>query len=168
VGSRPAGVGFTWCSGAPSPGASRGTAPPLLLPLPLSPAGPAPTPALEHCSDGWSAQFVRFLPPHDSDSYGNVLSPATHGNVTNIFVSASEFSLTQADPWVSPATGRVYNTSSHIVVPALGLDLDVRTLIDDNEVAEWSLYEGASAVTGTHNGAAVTGTGFTEAFTALG
>jgi len=122
-------------------------------------------------SDGWAAQFVFFDAPAEQValSYGNLISPDGRNNT---YIPAADMQL-QQDPaatWISPHSGKAYNTSSTISVPSLGLQLQYRTWQADNEVLLTPgsntaiFYEGVSDVWGTHRASAVTGNGYTERF----
>lgn len=137
----------------------------------ISPAGPSRAWRWYNAelSDGWSAQFVFFDAPSQAASYGNLISP---DGSKNIALSSDLIALTQ-DPdstWVSPRSGHAYNTSSTITVPSFQTVLHYQTWIADNEVLITPgstlplFYEGVSDVSGTHQGAQVTGNGYTERF----
>jgi geranylgeranyl pyrophosphate synthase/predicted secreted hydrolase len=68
--------------------------------------------------------------------------------------------------WQSSQTFVEYPIRWRFKLPAAGLDLDVRAAFKDQEVmtliAKNSFYEGRVAVTGTRNGAAISGVGFVE------
>lgn len=68
--------------------------------------------------------------------------------------------------WQSSQTFVEYPIRWRFKLPAAGLDLDVRAAFKDQEVmtliAKNSFYEGRVSVTGTRNGAAISGVGFVE------
>ncbi len=110
-------------------------------------------------SDGYIVQLVNF---HEfpASAYANVVSPAGD----NMYLPSSAWTLTGGKPWTSP-DGMVFNTTHRFVAPDYGLDVTVATLQPDNIVRfllQPVFYEGASQITGTHRGQAVTGDAFTE------
>jgi len=120
-------------------------------------------------SDGYSMQFVFFDGAPEEFSYGNVVSPDGR---TNTYLAAERIQLEQdpASVWISPHTGRAYNTSSTIRVPDLGIELHYQTWIEDNEVlltptaTQAVFYEGVSDVWGWNQGNKVMGNGYTERY----
>jgi predicted secreted hydrolase len=65
--------------------------------------------------------------------------------------------------WASPRDGARYPARWRVRVPSAGLDLEVRPLVADQELALTVRYwEGAVAVAGTASGQPVTGAGYVE------
>jgi predicted secreted hydrolase len=84
-------------------------------------------------------------------------------------LTASQFSLTHADPWTSPHSGNTYPTTFTLDVPSRQLHVTVRPTVVDQELtqipgffAPW--YEGSITVTGTRAGHPIVGTGQAELF----
>ncbi|MSP93141.1 MAG: hypothetical protein EXR79_15295 [Myxococcales bacterium] len=69
-------------------------------------------------------------------------------------------------PWTSTRTFQTYPSQWRVHVPAAGLDLDVRAVFPDQEfvtvISKPAFWEGRCDVTGTLDGAAVTGLGYVE------
>ncbi len=76
-------------------------------------------------SNGYSLQVVQLLQPERNMSYANLITP---GGTSNQVFGWLDFNVTSSDPWTSPNTGKVYNTTSRIQVPSYSIDLTVRTL----------------------------------------
>jgi predicted secreted hydrolase len=105
------------------------------------------------------------------DADGNVSSYSSgsyvdaHGRTR--FLSANEFSLTPGETWRSPHSGARYPTAWQIRVPSLGLVLDQKTDLSDQELTSTSAvsptyWEGAVSYTGTLRGTPITGIGYLE------
>ncbi|MEA2693401.1 MAG: hypothetical protein QOJ16_2788 [Acidobacteriota bacterium] len=73
-------------------------------------------------------------------------------------LGSTDVKLDTAGAWTSPRSGARYPARFHLRLPALGLDLDVRPLLADQELdTSFRYWEGAVAVTGT-----VAGSGYVE------
>jgi geranylgeranyl pyrophosphate synthase/predicted secreted hydrolase len=77
-----------------------------------------------------------------------------------------EFSLTELEHWQSTITFVEYPIHWRLQIPKAGIDLDVRSVVEDQEVvtliAKNSFYEGRVNVRGTRAGHPVSGVGFVE------
>jgi predicted secreted hydrolase len=92
---------------------------------------------------------------------GTLVNP--DGSTVNLQPSSLGFSVNRT--WTSPNTGNTYNVATTVTVP--GGTLTVNGQLDNQEV--WSslipqgpYWEGASTVSGTVNGASVTGVAYAE------
>jgi predicted secreted hydrolase len=73
-------------------------------------------------------------------------------------LGSTDVKLDTAGVWTSPRSGARYPSRFHLRLPALGLDLDIRPLLSDQELdTSFRYWEGAVAVTGT-----VAGSGYVE------
>jgi len=82
-------------------------------------------------------------------------------------LNALDFSLDPGAAWTSPETGARYPLHWTIRVPLLGFDLDVRTLLNAQELVSarpnWPTYwEGAISIEGFEHVQTVTGVGYLE------
>jgi predicted secreted hydrolase len=76
---------------------------------------------------------------------------------------AAEFEIVPTDRWSSPIDGTSYPTEWTVRVPALGLDLEVRAVVADQEMDLTVRYwEGAVDAVGNRAGRAVRGVGYVE------
>jgi predicted secreted hydrolase len=69
--------------------------------------------------------------------------------------------------YTSPATRAAYPVAWQVVVPSLGLDLQITTPLPSQELvtpgnARLSYWEGAIAINGSRNGARARGVGYLE------
>ena len=89
-------------------------------------------------------------------------------NGKSTFLALSDFSMTPlGETYASPNTGAVYPIAWRVVVPSLGLDLQVKTSLATQELAiagnaSLSYWEGAITIGGTRGGAPATGVGYLE------
>lgn len=82
-------------------------------------------------------------------------------------LSAGEFQLVPGENWTSPRTGTRYPVAWRIAVPALHLDLTLKTRLESQELTSTSdispsYWEGATEVTGTRAGKPIAGRGYLE------
>ncbi len=78
-------------------------------------------------------------------------------------IRAADFSLTPTAFWTSPATGIRYPVGWEVAVPGEAIALTVTPLFAEQEMeVEFRYWEGAVTVTGTVDGAPVTGRGYVE------
>ncbi len=82
-------------------------------------------------------------------------------------LGANEFELVPGRIWTSPASGARYPVEWRVEVPAFDLVLDVRALVDDQELdtarsTGVTYWEGAVEVTGTRDGQSLGGQGYLE------
>jgi len=81
-----------------------------------------------------------------------------------------DISLEMLDSWVSPDSGREYGTVWRLQEETHGVDLQIEALLPEAEIrvfedfegVDFDFWEGATAVSGTFDGEAVTGTGYAE------
>ncbi|MEX0994364.1 MAG: lipocalin-like domain-containing protein [Balneolaceae bacterium] len=92
-------------------------------------------------------------------SSGTLVEP--EGNKRNL--THEDVTLEVLDRWRSPHTGSVYPTQWSLHIPNEGLTLDMHTLFDDQEMTVSIVYyEGAISVSGSMEGAEISGYGFVE------
>lgn len=98
------------------------------------------------------------------------------GNSTGTFVgesgeaeylARSEFEITPTGEWTSPHSGAAYPAGWRISVPRLGIDLEVKPLISDQELDTRGTtvivyWEGACSVSGKRAGSEVDGRAYVE------
>lgn len=81
-------------------------------------------------------------------------------------LSARDFSMTpEATRWISPATQGNYPIAWHVTVPGLGLNAEITTPLQDQELSVTvgpSYWEGAIDIAGQRNGVMVKGVGYLE------
>lgn len=78
---------------------------------------------------------------------------------THIVAELEPLSNDFGDMWPSPVSGQRYPTSFRVRVPALDCVLDVKTVMQEQEIVSPTepKYEGVADVTGTYDGEAITG-----------
>lgn len=82
---------------------------------------------------------------------------------TTRHLTREDVKLTVLGTWKSDQSGGTYPADWRLEVPSAGLDLRLRPLIADQELRVSFVYwEGAVNITGTSNGASVTGAGYVE------
>jgi predicted secreted hydrolase len=78
-------------------------------------------------------------------------------------LDAPDFAIEPQRWWTSPRTGARYPSGWRLTAPSVGLKLDVRPLIEDQELnVSVAYWEGAVGVEGEVGGAAVSGWGYAE------
>ena len=84
------------------------------------------------------------------------------GRTTSI--TNTDFTLEPGETWKSPETGGRYPTAWHLAIPRLGLDLDLRAALKDQELRLKPVvyWEGAVRATGMVHGQALRGSGYLE------
>jgi predicted secreted hydrolase len=72
--------------------------------------------------------------------------------------------MTPLGSWTSPRSGRTYSSGWEVTVPGGQLRIAPKQLDQESNPVfpDLDYWEGATTVTGTVNGAAVTGKGYTE------
>ncbi len=92
---------------------------------------------------------------------GTVVDP--DGNQVT-FAGFDSFSITPLREWPSPHTDGVYPLDWDVSIPDPGIELAVRTHVDDQEMYNpaQNYWEGATTVAGSFQGIPVTGVGYTE------
>jgi predicted secreted hydrolase len=108
----------------------------------------------------------------DPNSSGTLISQ----NGTTMHLTRNAYELTPLDWWKSSRTGARYPVRWHLRIPQSGLDLDISTPLEKQELALESLsyWEGAIRATGTREGRPLSGhgymelTGYQEALSGLG
>ena len=131
------------------------------------------TSALEQGAVGWdwfSLQFdnggaLMFFQIRRDDgtiqaeSSGTLVYP--DGSLAHVPLSGWELEV--VDTWTSPETGAVYPAAWRLRLPALGLELEGRSLLADQELRLSTVYwEGAVSFSGSWDGRPVTATGYVE------
>ncbi|WP_374686028.1 lipocalin-like domain-containing protein [Promineifilum sp.] len=92
-------------------------------------------------------------------SAGSYIAP--DGTVTPL--AWGDWTLEVTDTWTSPTSGGEYPAGWQISVPSVGLELEGRPLLADQELNLSTVYwEGAVAFSGTQAGAPVAATGYIE------
>ena len=95
----------------------------------------------------------------DRYSSGSWISP--QGDILHL--ERELFEIRVEDTWRSPTSGAVYPIAWRIKIPSIGLDLNVRASLKDQEVdVSYTYWEGAVAVNGNNNGKDISGTGYVE------
>ncbi|MGB4886781.1 MAG: lipocalin family protein, partial [Nitrospira sp.] len=82
-------------------------------------------------------------------------------------LTAQDLTVESLDYWTSPRSKAQYPQQWRITAPSLGLNLDVRSLLADQELntarsTRVVYWEGAVSATGQAHGTAVTGRGYVE------
>jgi len=82
-------------------------------------------------------------------------------------IPRNEIKIDALSQWTSPRTGIVYPSGWRVNLPGYGLDLTWTPIIQDQELdtrrTTTNIYwEGAVAITGTRNGAPMSGEGYVE------
>lgn len=78
-------------------------------------------------------------------------------------VTENDFELTPTASWTSQRTGYTYPSGWTLTLPALGIDLSIMPLIEDQEMnVSFVYWEGAIDVAGMMQGEPVTGRGYAE------
>jgi predicted secreted hydrolase len=82
-------------------------------------------------------------------------------------LGSDDFSVEPIGSWTSPGTGTTYPSGWRVRVPDRGLDLTVAPTMDDQELDTRATtavvyWEGSQRVTGTRDGAPITGEGYVE------
>lgn len=113
--------------------------------------------------DGWEIMLFQFT---DWDGNlalkaGTIVDPG--GNLTAL-EGMDAFTITPLRTWPSPHNDGVYPLDWDIEIPVGDWNLQVRTAVDDCEMHNiaQNYWEGDTTVTGTRDGQALTGIGFTE------
>lgn len=95
----------------------------------------------------------------EAASAGSYIAP--DGTVTPLALGDWELEVT--DTWTSPTSGGTYPSGWRVRVPSIGLDLEGRALMDDQELNVSTVYwEGAVEFGGTLDGAPVSARGYIE------
>ncbi len=113
--------------------------------------------------DGSDLMYYRLRRKDGGTSpYSGGILVAPDGTVTARF-AAADASLEPAGDWLSPATGIRYTVAWRLSVPGLGLELDIRPRLPDQEMDLAVRYwEGAVTATGRRGDAPVAGVGYAE------
>lgn len=97
------------------------------------------------------------------DNFAIVTGPAKQGSVR---VEYPVMDLKPIKSWTSIRTTNDYPTLWHLSIPAAGIELDVQSLIDNQEfitlISKPAFWEGRVDITGTIGGKPVKGKGFVE------
>ena len=95
----------------------------------------------------------------EATSAGSYIAP--DGTVTHL--DLGDWTLEVTDTWTSPTSGGEYPAGWRIVVPSIGLELEGRPLMPNQELNVSTVYwEGAVEFSGTLDGAPIKATGYIE------
>ncbi len=95
----------------------------------------------------------------DPFSSGTLIAP----NGSTQPLSHVDFEITSEASWHSPRSGADYPMGWQIRIPSAGIDLKLEPYLQDQELNLTFIYwEGAVKISGSHNGRAVNGAGYTE------
>jgi predicted secreted hydrolase len=134
------------------------------------------TSALGEDQEGWDWFCLQFDSGDELMLYrmrnpGNRTDPSSSGTWIpargpSVPLKSSEFTITPLDEWKT-ASGAIYPSGWNISVPSLQLSGEVQPLLLDQELrlkrtSNIRYWEGACRFTGTRNGKAVSGRGYTE------
>jgi predicted secreted hydrolase len=112
-----------------------------------------------HLSNGDQVNLWDIAAGDGKFHYATVLHP----DGTEEIVAVNPLADTTSDFWTSPTTGKRYGTRWEVKIPALDANLTVVAQPQGQEVQAYGgVYEGASDVTGTYRGKAVTGQAYVE------
>lgn len=87
------------------------------------------------------------------------------GSTQFLSMAAGDYTITPLGTWTSPRTGAVYPHGWRLTVKAPDglMELDVQPFMRDQELnTTTAYYEGAVRITGTQNGAPISGVGYVE------
>ena len=96
------------------------------------------------------------------------VDPASHGSLTEADgehrkLEHDSYAIEPLGTWTSPRTGAAYPSGWRVRLPGEELELEVRPLLDDQELPFAVVYwEGAVEVSGTRAGRPLDGVGFVE------
>ena len=96
------------------------------------------------------------------------ISPYSSGTLieadgTLVSLAAEDFTITVDRRWTSPHSGAEYPAGWTIEIPSLGIRLEIEPYLADQELSVSFVYwEGASAVSGSRAGEALSGSGYVE------
>ncbi len=120
-----------------------------------------------HLSDGRDLMMYRLRDDADRTTSASrvtlIDAPGATGPRAVRSYTSDRFTLTPIDFWTSPQSGVRYPVSFQLDIPDERTRLVVRPLLADQELRLAVLYwEGAVSLTGTSDGAAITGEGYLE------
>lgn len=117
---------------------------------------------LDDGSDITATTLVDTIKQNIEDNFAIVTGPAPQCER----VEYPEMSLTAKESWSSIRTTNEYPTLWHFTIPAAQIDLEVRSVFDNQEfitlISKPAFWEGRVNVKGTYRGRNVTGKGFIE------
>ena len=116
-----------------------------------------------HFNDGFDLMLYQMRLESgaaDPASSGTLIAP--DGATTHL--RSTEFRLTPTEFWTSEATGARYPTGWRVELPEQGMQLTIRAVLKNQELALLPLayWEGAIEVNGTRAGRAIKGRGYLE------
>jgi predicted secreted hydrolase len=95
----------------------------------------------------------------DPYSSGTLIDPS--GEVVSL--AQVDFEIQVEDSWSSPKSGAKYPSQWWVIVPKVGLELQIRPILADQEMkVSYTYWEGAVDVQGTLDGNDVSGSGYVE------
>jgi predicted secreted hydrolase len=115
-----------------------------------------------HLSDGSSLMFYRLR------TQSGAATPYSSGSLvradgTRVALAANDVALTVLDRWTSAATGVRYPVAWHLAAPKLGIALEVRPYLEEQELdLSVRYWEGAVHAEGEGPTGALTGQGYLE------
>ena len=113
-------------------------------------------------SDGYDLMFYHLR------NEDGTISPFSTGTLVDpegvhFVLDPDDFDLEATGFWESPHTGATYPVSWQLQIPGEGLQLDINTLFENQEMqVSFVYYEGAVSATGTRAGAQIEGRGYVE------
>jgi predicted secreted hydrolase len=115
-----------------------------------------------HLSDGRDLMIYRLRRRDGTAAAESRATLIDDAGATRIF-GADAFTLTPLDWWRSPASGARYPVGLAVIIPAASLSVQVRPLLEDQELRQTVRYwEGAVDARGQVRGAPLTGSGYLE------
>lgn len=131
------------------------------------------TSALDDNTEGWdwfSMQFdddreVMFFQLREKDTGAITFAKGTYVDAVGRteLIRQGEVQIAVLDRWTSPTTGSTYPVKWRFTVPKYGLDVEITSRLDDQEMRLTQLYwEGAVTLRGTSASGPVRGVGYVE------
>ncbi len=111
--------------------------------------------------DGVDLMLFHLRTADGVDPYSSGSLISDQGAVTRL--GRDDFAIEAHGEWTSPRTGARYPAAWRVTIPDRGIDLQLQPRIADQELALSFVYwEGAVAVSGTHDAVPVRGNGYAE------
>lgn len=109
-------------------------------------------------------EYMVFLVKDSSGNYSSKFGTLVKPNGSTTEISGSQLSMTPRGSWTSPRSGRTYTSGWNLNIPGGTLVITPKQLDQESNLAipDLDYWEGASTVTGTIDGNAVTGQSYTE------
>ncbi|HSV39985.1 MAG TPA: lipocalin family protein [Nocardioidaceae bacterium] len=108
--------------------------------------------------------YMVFLVRGPNGQYSEKFGTRVAANGAATELTPSQLTMTPLGSWTSPRSGRVYSSGWQVNVPGGTFTITPKLLDQESNLAipDLDYWEGASSVTGTLNGVAVTGKSYTE------